>query len=171
MTSRECQKQKGSIFMGIFQSIISFFLSLICLIAGHNVEFDPLIEGTCKKEGYSNASYCERCGTILDFEEVIPAKHVYEDTECVFCGQKGDPYELILAYIYEYGEVDGECVFLDYYSDSGARYSLTHWSDSDSLFLSYYKEEDGWVMYSSTIIDPSDNIMEFEFRYGTDGET
>lgn len=159
--------------MGFFQSIISFFLSFICLIFGHNVEFDPLIEATCQKDGYSNASYCDRCGTLLDFEEVIPAEHIYVDGKCAFCGEKGDPYESLLAYIYENGEVDGECVYLDYYMDSGARYSLTHWTDTGTLFLSYYREDSdsGFILYSSTIIDPSDNVMEFEFRYGTDGET
>ena len=161
--------------MGIFQSFISFFLSLICLIAGHDVAFSPIIEPTCKEVGYLDASHCERCGKILDFEEVLPTEHNYVNNKCVYCGaaKEFDPYELLLDYIYEYGEVDGVCVNLDYYTDSGARYSLTHWSDTDSLFLNYFKKnrEDGFIVYASTIINPSDNTMEFEFRYGTDGET
>lgn len=161
--------------MGFFQSIISFFLSFICLIAGHNVEFDPIIEPTCEKVGYSEASYCERCGKILDFEEILPAEHIYANNKCVFCGivKESDPYEVLLDYVYEYGEVDGECVAVDYYTDSGSRYALTHWYDTGSLFLTYFNKdyEDGFILYSSTIIDPSDNIMEFELRYGTDGET
>lgn len=159
--------------MAFIQSIISFFLSFICLIAGHNVAFDPLIEATCKKDGYTNASYCERCGTVLDFEDVIQAKHIYADGKCIFCGKKCDPYEHLLEYIYEHGEVDGEVVYIDYYTDSGARYALTHWSDTGSLFLTYISKTSGSgiYLYSATIIDPSDNTMEFEFRYGADGET
>lgn len=159
--------------MAFIQSIISFFLSFICLIAGHNVAFDPLIEATCKKDGYTNASYCERCGTVLDFEDVIQAKHIYADGKCIFCGKKCDPYEHLLEYIYEHGEVDGECVSLGYYTDSGARYSITYRADKDYIYVSYITEigdDEDYYVFVRTVIDPSDNVMDIFFSYGPDDD-
>lgn len=161
--------------MSIFKFIISIFLSLFCLIPGHTVVIDPAVEPTCEEVGYSEGSHCERCGKILTFQEELPAEHNYVNYKCTVCGavDKSHPYEALLAYIYENGEVDGECVTLEYYSDPETRYALTHWSDTDTLNLSsfYKNSESGFILFSITNIEPDNPIMEFQFRYGTEGQT
>ena len=161
--------------MGFFQSIISFFLSLICLIAGHNTVIDPGIEPTCELPGYSDGSHCERCKKTLVSQEELPVQHNFVNYKCADCGtiDKDHPYEALLAYIYENGEVDGKCVTLEYYSDPETKYALTHWTDTDTLNLSsfYRNSKSGFIIFSITNIEPDNPIMEFQFRYGTDGET
>ena len=161
--------------MSILKSIISIFLSLFCLITGHTVVIDPAVPPTCESVGYSEGSHCERCGKILVFQEEIPVKHNFVNYKCTLCGDvdKSHPYEVLLAFVYENGEVDGECVFVEYYSDSGTRYSLTYWPETDSLQLtSYYRDNaSGIIFFSGTTIDPSNTTMDMIFRYGTDGQT
>ncbi len=161
--------------MGIFQSIISFFLSIICLFVGHTAVIDPAVEPTCEKIGYSEGSHCERCEKILVFQEELPIKHNYVNYKCSDCGavDKSHPYEALLAYIYENGEIDGECATITYYSSPETHYSITHWPDTDTLNLSsfYRNSENDFIIFSITDIEPNNPIMEFQFRYGTEGQT
>ena len=52
-------------------------------------------EATCTEEGYTGRTYCETCGSVIDWGTVVPAKgHTYElDGDKFVCSDCGDVYQ------------------------------------------------------------------------------
>lgn len=131
---------------------------------GHDVVIDEAIAPTCKSDGLSEGSHCDRCGEVISAQAVIPAidhtwyTDVVLDPTCTTGGISRDKCSVCGAYgdihgIEPTGHSYGETVIAPTCEDPG--YTLHKCDTCGDTYTDSYTSALGHVYDSATIVEPT----------------
>ena len=59
-----------------------------CLLNGCTIVVDESVSETCMSTGLTEGTHCSVCKTVYVEQQVIEARHIYENGICKFCGER-----------------------------------------------------------------------------------